>query len=210
MKKIFSILVFAILLSSINAQIIKGFGIKTGVTLSDQEWNTAIDNFNTDNLANFNFGAYLELFGSSNFSLVTEINYVRNSIETSFIGIDSHGSSIGEIKDMDGKIDYLNISALCKFRIDLLFLSPYIVAGPKLDMELDKSFESMDSFYNNMMDSIDSKRFGAKVGIGSEFNLLALNMLAEVIYDINFDKLLDEKNREISANSIDLRIGIMF
>jgi len=211
MKKFFFLLTILFSVSVINAQIIRNAGIKTGVTFLSQDWKVPVDKFSTDKVANFNIGIFAELFGSSNFSLVTELNYVRNKIKST-IPVRNYQdfNSRKNFTTMDGTLDYLNISALCKFRIDLMLFSPYLIVGPKLDIELDKSFSSIDNLYTNMVKSIDSKRYGIKAGIGSQFNLLALNMLVEVIYDINFNKLLDKNKTEIKANAIDLRLGIIF
>lgn len=213
MKKLLILLTALFLFSSLNAQIIRNFGFKTGVTVSDQEWDLkkTIHSASTDNIACFNFGTFLELFGTSNFSLVTELNYVKNKIESTFPVINDQGQQTGEDHHtMNGSLDYLNISALCKFRVDLIFFSPYLIAGPKLDIELDKSFNSIDALYNDLADDIKSERFGAKVGIGSEFNLLNLNLLAEVLYDFNFKDLSDNENGKITTSGIDLRVGVMF
>jgi hypothetical protein len=77
--------------------------------------------------------------------------------------------------------------------------------GPKIDFEIDK-VSSLDF----EVPTEDKNILGLKVGIGTEVNLFALNLLAEILYDADFTALYETANLRIDSNSYDLRVGIMF
>ena len=62
---------------------------------------------------------------------------------------------------------------------------------------------------NVVEENLDKNKLGFKVGIGTEINLLSLNLLAEILYDADFDELYKNENLKINSNSFDLRVGII-
>lgn len=208
MKKLF--LLTIILLTSVSySQIVKDFGLKIGGTLSHQNWDYSnlgftLD-FNPDNKLGFNFGVFVESADFSFLSLVGELNFVQKGVQKEMIvRTFDHPDGTGETKLWKLGINYLNLSILAKPNLNLGFLKPYLLVGPKVDLELSKSVSSKDSFYNRF----NTSRFGLKLGIGSEINISHLRFLAEFIYDRDFSNLFKGENLEITSYSYDFRIGI--
>lgn len=79
--------------------------------------------------------------------------------------------------------------------------------GPRLDVEIGKSTETDDaSFYDNFV----KKRFGLKLGIGTEFIISEINFLTEFVMDFDLQELFKNENVDVTTKSFDFRLGIYF
>jgi len=210
MKKIVILLV--IFATSISySQIIKDFGLKIGGTISHQNWdytNLGFDpGFNPDNKLGFNIGLFVESPDISFLRIVGELNFVQKGIQEE-LAVTTAESPIptGETKLWKLGINYLNLSILVKPNLDFNLIKPYILIGPKIDLELSKSVESEESFY----DEFNKNPIGLRLGLGSEIQIINLRFLAEFIYDTDFENLYKNKNVEVTSHSYDFRIGIFF
>ncbi len=211
MKKII-IFFFIVAVSASYPQFIKDYGVKAGGTISNQNWNytliSPVRGFVPDNKLGLNMGVFAEFFNIPFFRLVTELNYVQKGIqkeiEQSFI----------ENPDGNGKfilwklgINYLNVSILAKPCLDLEIIKPYLLIGPRIDFELGKSIEYYESsFYNDF----EKSRLGLKLGMGTEFKLVGIKLLAEFIYDMDFAELYKNENVKVTSSAFHFRIGIYF
>ncbi len=111
----------------------------------------------------------------------------------------------GEMVTWKLGINYLNLSLLAKPSFNLGIVEPYILVGPRLDYELNKSVDYDDaSFY----DEFKKSRSGIKLGLGTEVKIVSLKFLAEFVYDIDFSELYKNENVEITSGSFDFRIGV--
>ena len=203
MKRFIVCLAFiTITATAVNAQLIRGAGIKVGATFSKQNWDySSSGDTEKYDRTGLNLGGFIEFFDNPLLTLVTEINYVQKGI-TRETEIPIPGPN--PVVSTDKRIDYLNLAALGKVRLNLGLVEPYVLAGPKIDFELTK--ENEQDIENNFQKG----RWGLKVGVGSEINLLPLNLFAEILYDADFNELYDNQNLKIETNSVDLRIGILF
>lgn len=208
MKKLFFLCI--IFLTSISyPQIIKDFGLKIGGTISHQNWDYSnlgfTPDFNPDNKLGFNFGVFVESADFSFLRLVGELNFVQKGVQKEMkVRTFKYPEGTDETKLWKLGINYLNISVLVKPNLDLGLLKTYLLIGPKVDLELSKSSESKDPFYNRFNPS----RFGLKLGAGSEIIISDLRFLVEFIYDRDFSNLFESENLEITSYSYDFRIGI--
>ncbi|MFZ1289531.1 MAG: outer membrane beta-barrel protein [Melioribacteraceae bacterium] len=112
----------------------------------------------------------------------------------------------GETKLWELGISYLNFSVLIKPNLSFGIIKPYLLIGPKIDLELSKSTETDESFY----DDFNKSRIGLRLGIGSEIKIINQRFLAEFIYDTDFNNLYENENLEVTSKSYDFRIGIFF
>jgi len=215
MKKLLVVLFIIILSSALQAQFIRGYGIKVGATISSQDWEysnlsgISSASFDSDNRLGLNIGVYAELLNIPFFSVVAELNYLQKGMELDG-PITTVDNPIGTSQSTtwDTRIDYINLSALGKLRLNYGLLSPYIVAGPKMDFEINK--ESSFGSENEVESKFEENRLGFKVGVGTEIKLLAFNVLAEIIYDADFNELFENENLKVNTNSFDLRVGLLF
>ena len=152
MKKLL-IVIFVLSTSLSYSQIIKDYGLKIGGTISHQNWdysNLGFDpGFNPDNKLGFNFGIFLESPDLSFLRIVGELNFIQKGIQEELI-VTTPESPIGtgETKLWELGINYLNLSILAKPNLNFGLIKPYLLVGPKIDLELSKSVESQESFYD--------------------------------------------------------------
>lgn len=204
MKKLFvCLIVFAITATAVNAQLVRGWGLKAGATFSKQEWDYTSSPGDPEKYdgTGLNIGAFVELLNNPLLTIVTEANYVQKGAESN-VTIPLPGPD-AEVKS-DKRIDYINFAALAKVRINLGIIKPYVLAGPKIDFEIEKT--NSEPFQDNFQKG----RWGFKVGVGSEVNILPINLFAEILYDADFNDLYNNQNLHINTSSVDLRVGILF
>ncbi len=212
MKRFFWALILLSFISTSQAQLIRGYGIKLGTTISSQTWEyvPALNfTFEPDNRIGLNIGIFAELLNNPIISIVTELNYIQKGMKEEVpVTTASQPDGTGEFVTWDTRIDYINLSAFGKLRLNLGIVSPYLIAGPKIDFEINKehSLDDTNIFENNF----NKNRIGFKVGIGTEINLVSLNLLAEILYDADFNELYENEFLKVTSNSIDFRIGLMF
>ncbi|MBK7377910.1 MAG: hypothetical protein IPJ03_02720 [Ignavibacteriales bacterium] len=76
---------------------------------------------------------------------------------------------------------------------------------------MDFEFNKINSLgtVNDVEENFNKNRFGFKLGIGTEIKLLSLNLLAEILYNKDFNELFENENLKVNSNSFDLRVGII-
>lgn len=214
MKKEWLMLVLLFVVSDAQAQIIRGYGLKFGTTISNQEWEYSQasgfsnSSFDTDNRIGFNIGIFSEFLDIPFISIVTELNYIQKGMKKEIpVTTIYQPLGTGEFVTWNTRIDYINISAFGKFRFNMGLFAPYVLIGPKIDFEINK-INSLETV-NVVEENFNKNRFGFKVGIGTEINLLSLNLLAEILYNKDFNELFENENLKVNSNSFDLRVGII-
>ena len=211
MKRFFLALILVTFISTSQAQFVRGYGIKLGTTVSNQDWEYVPSlnvTLNPDNRLGLNIGFFAELLNNPILSIVTEVNYVQKGMKTDIEKTTvSNPDGTGEFITWDTRVDYINLSALGKIRVKLGIVSPYVIAGPKIDFEINKVFSLNEA--NSVEENFNKNRIGFKVGIGAEINLMSLNLIFEFLYDADFNELFENENLKVNSNSIDLRVGLM-
>jgi hypothetical protein len=200
MRKIVILSVFVLFAGISQAQILRTAGFKLGLTFANQDWNYPIANVDQDSRAGFNAGIFAEFFNMPLLSVIGELNYVQKGVKNldAVIAENLLGGNI--------RLNYLNFSALGKLRIDYMAVSPYVVAGPKLDIEISRDAAVQNIIVNNF----NKERLGFKLGFGTEIHFPSVSMLVEFIFDSDFNDLYNNNNLTIDTKSYDLRVGLMF
>ena len=215
MKKVCFVFALLFVLSTSQAQIIRGYGLKVGSTISNQDWKYSNSSglsglsFDTDNRVGINFGIFTEFLNVPFISIVTEANYIQKGMKEEVpVTTVSQPDGTGEFVTWNTRVDYINISAFGKLRINAGLFTPYVLFGPKIDFEINKT-NSLGPV-NVVEENFNKNRLGLKVGIGTEINLMLFNLLTEFLYDADFNELYENENLKVNSNSFDLRIGIIF
>lgn len=209
MKKTFIIIFFLVLSTAVQAQLVRSFGLKLGGTASYQDWkhysSGYAGSYDTDTKNGFNIGAFAEFFHHPFMSMVAEVNYVEKGTQREIPAATIRGPLVpGEKQTWTFGINYLNFTFLAKARMDGIICTPYLVAGPKLDIELNKTSGYKDiSFYKDF----SKTRLGFKAGVGTEIKLFGINFLAEALWDTDFGNLYDGETTKITASAVDFRGG---
>lgn len=214
MKKLIFVFLLMILVSTSQAQIFRGYGLKVGTTFSNQKWEYSTSlglsglNFESDNRIGFNVGVFAEFLNIPFISIVTELNYFQKGMKKDIpVTTDWQPHGTGEFITWDTRVDYINISALGKVRINFGLFTPYVLFGPKIDFEINK--KNSLGLVNVVEENFNKNRFGLKVGVGTEINLFSFKLLAEFLYDANFKELYENEILKVNSNSFDLRIGLL-
>jgi hypothetical protein len=178
MKK--SVLLFLVMLTAplvIHAQGI-GFGIKAGANFADQ----AIDEIDVKSLADFHFGAYLNLNLSDKFGITPEVLY------------SAHGTKWDEIK-VD--YDYIAIPVMVRFKpIKLLSLE----AGPQFSFLTKAEVEGV----GDVKDQLKTNDFGLAFGAGVH---LPLGLNAGLRYVLGFTDISDVSEESIKNRTFQIYAG---
>ncbi len=212
MKKIYLVFILMISAHFTHAQLIRGYGLKLGATISNQYWEYSPSSrfeMEFENRVGFNVGLFAEFFNIPTFSIVTEVNYVQKGMKKEVVirtVFQPEGN--GEYATWDTRIDYLNLSSLGKIRLDFDIIRPYIVIGPKFDINI--KYKSTLGTAESIEESYNNNRVGYKMGIGTEIQLTSFNLLLEILYDSDFNELFKNQHLEITSNSIEVRCGLMF
>jgi len=184
-----------------------------GIFNQDWEYSTSSGlsglSFDSDSRVGLNIGIFSEFLNLPSISIVAEANYIQKGMKEELpVTTVTQPDGTGEFFTWTTRVDYINISAFGKLRFNFGIFTPYVMIGPKIDFEINKK----DSFgqVNVVAENFNKNRFGFKVGIGTEINLLAFNLLAEFIYDMEYNELYKNDNLKVNSNSFDLRVGIMF
>lgn len=209
MKKLLLSVTIVLFLSSVSqAQLLRSYGVKFGTTLSSQDWQYSVQNFNMlyepDSKIAFNAGLFAEFLNNDIFSVITEINYIETGAEEEMpVTTIDNPDGIGATIKWDVSIKYLSMSLLAKARLNMGNYQPYVAAGPYLDLQIDKSAD-IESF------NTDPNMYGIKAGIGSEISsLLPFDFLVELMYKFDFDSVYKTAGLEITSKMFELRVGIM-
>ncbi len=180
------IAVFLLLFNPIksNAQLVRGFGFKTGAVVADQSWDFSgqVSGFpdKDGDRWGFDAGGFVELFGTGPFSLVPEVHYIQKGMtykiqETSY----NFPSGTGQFLIFRPLIEYISVPVLVKVQPFSLPVAPYLLAGPRVDFLLSKNPEGLQFVY----DKFKKSDFGATFGVGVEF----LNVMTEFRYSHTFN-----------------------
>ncbi len=209
MKKLIVVLLVLTAVTTIDAQLVRGWGIKVGAAFSNQSWdykNADID-VDWDSKTGFSAGLFAEFLDIPVVSVLTELNYVQKGVSNELI-LTSVANPAGEKTEAENTIDYIELLAAAKVRFPMVAISPYVFAGPRVNFELGKSF---NEYYNTIENDLESNVAGISVGIGVEAGLvLPFSLLAEYRYDYDFSNVFENDDLEIKNSCHRIQIGIMF
>ena len=196
---------------SLQAQLIRSFGFKIGGNIADEDWNYKAgilsDVKNTSRFG-LDLGAFVELLDLPVMSIITEIDYTQKGMKYDLpVTGESSPEQIGT-QTINNRIDYLSILVLGKARYNLILFSPYIIAGPRVDIEINKN---VDKGLNIIFKDFKKNNFGLTFGIGTELiKILPVSLLAEIRYNLDLSDVYSTDNLKIKNKSFDFLVGIMF
>jgi hypothetical protein len=189
----------------------RGYGLKIGTTISNQTWEYApiIDiRYEPESRIGFNAAIFGEFNIYKNLNFVAELGYYQKGMEKDIPKTTADSPEISDESVTFGiQLDYLSAGIFSKLLFDFQSLSPYIIVGPKLDFEVNKS--NTFNYLSEVEKDFEETKLGLKIGIGSEFKIASLSLLAEILYDTDFNNLYENDNLTITTNSFDIRLGIM-
>jgi len=167
MKSTF-VIVFILFIQSIgSAQLIRTFGVKGGAVTASQTWDyvSPFTDLNTERRWGLDIGLFVEWLNMPVFSFSSEVHYIQKGMKISFpVTTEQNPDGTGENMTRSPRIDYVSVPVLAKARLMDTQLSPYIVAGPRVDFLLHTEGEG----FQVILDKFEKIDFGATVGVGVE------------------------------------------
>ncbi|MEJ2055536.1 MAG: porin family protein [Calditrichaceae bacterium] len=204
------VVIFIIIFSGVtNAQFLKNYGFKLGVTSSKEDWKySELGKFNTDSKAGLNISAFAEVLDLPYVNLVSEIGYDQKGMKTEVpITSVTQPEGTGKTKTMHNRVDYLDFSLALKLNYAMPAVTPYVFAGPRADFLIGSN---VDPGYEIVYDDYENVVYGLNLGLGTEIgNILPVSVLAEFQYNYDLSHAYKTDNLKINNHSYEFKIGIM-
>jgi len=205
---LFSVLTI-VFTASAQAQSVKHWGFLAGYTSADQNWEPSL--FDLEKREGIHAGVYAEWLSLPHVSLITELMYTQKGAGTEIFITDESGPDIIGVWTVYATFDYLSLPVLGKLSVPSSTLSPYLLAGPRLDILLGHSQD--DDFMELVNEEYETFVVGFTVGGGVQApSILPGNIFVE--FRANFDitdayngdnpALIDSK---IKNTSFDISLG---
>ncbi|MFZ1081620.1 MAG: porin family protein [Candidatus Kryptoniota bacterium] len=190
-----------------HAQLIRAYGLKLGTDAANESWvYTTFSNSPSDNRWGFTVDGFVEFFNLPFFSGVAEIQYTQKGMmEKLPVTTDAGPEGTGQFLTIGPSVNYLSIPLLAKVRFERGNITPYLIAGPRMDFLLSKNGNGYDLVVNQFKTS----EFGATFGVGVELtSILPVGALAEFRYNPSFDDALNNGSVKVRNRSFDFLLGV--
>ena len=216
----FLTLIFLVLLifdfSTSNAQLIRDYGIKIGVTSTNQNWNWSSETgviANSKSRQGFDGSLFIEWLDIPFISLITEINYIQKGSEVTtnvMVTTAQNPDGAGQYYGYSTRINYLSIPILAKLRISGELLTPYILLGPRFDFKL--SSNSSSDIGSAPIYEYKNNDLGGTFGIGLELRqaLLPIHLGAEFRYSPSFQYCYSVKYLSVKNSSLEFLLVLSY
>ena len=198
-----------------SSQFLTGFGVKGGLTFSNQRqdfrFNIKIDN---SFIPGFNGSVFGEFLDNKTFNLFAEAGYDRRGYILNVIRTDEFGNKIGEY-EVKNSTNYIFTSLGTKLKFPSKYVAPYILLAPRLDFYLGYNVTSSEysEFWteNTLLEEFKKVMFDFSFGAGIQFNrLLPYRTFIEANYNPGIITSFSNSNLDVWEHSFNIKIGINF
>ena len=153
------------------SQIVNSFGIKSGIAITNQNWDYNIVNLSTEN--QYRTGLYLgitaEAFRSDYLSLQLDLGYIQKGMQFEVTSTTEQNPDGGPIISVDNRYDFICFQPTAKLRLPTEKFQPYILVGPRIDFYLGYYGDEYLSYFE--VSDLSSTTFGLSYGLGVDYNL---------------------------------------
>lgn len=215
MKYRILLVVLSLTMLNTNAQILKSIGIKGGISLSNQTFESKTFEFKND--FDYKSGLYTavsaEFFGSKHFSLVADLGFVQKGMqfrmqETTVQMPEGTGEYITE----KNTLNYLTFSPMLKGYLNVKKFTAYALLGPRIDQRLSVN----SKYYNIIYDEAKKQVFGINYGLGVDYNINRISLSMEFMAQPDITPLLNKEPMtnfpgfKVMSNSYLINMGINY
>ncbi|MBN2367235.1 MAG: PorT family protein [Calditrichaeota bacterium] len=195
-----------------NSQILKGYGLKIGLTIANQDFDYTNHLLRLDSKyrAGINAGFFMNLLEMNFIELAPEINYTQKGMkhEVPFTTPQDPGGEAGESRTNYVRLDYLNFRISGKFKYPLPAVTPFFLLGPRVEYKIN---DKMDAGYRIIYDKYDDILYGLSAGFGIAISsLVSTPLIAEFIYNYDFNTPYQTDNLAVRNIDFEMRLGIQF
>ena len=208
MKKLVLMILLILCFSSLYSQLINSYGLKTGVSITNQDYDyTYINGLKTNFRYGLDIGEFTEFAISNRFNLLLEIHFIQKGTNVEINVMDNFGQVIDT--DVSIIVNYFEFDLFTKFKLSQSIIKPYILGGPIIDILIGYKSEwnGFDSYY----DDFEPVDFGFSIGFGAEFQLFKeITSLLEFRFSPSLTSSYKTDEIEISNRSFEVLTGIKF
>jgi hypothetical protein len=186
-------------------------GVKVGATSSGVS--STVPQHSVKRRVGFGAFGYVDWALVPHLAVVGELGYAARGFVEEQEARDAQNLSLG-IVHAKSRLDYLSTSITLRASYSTGAVSPYVIAGPRLDILMSRTAGTFDfeigSVESPFADLYESPAFGGIVGAGVDTgDLLAVPILLEVRYDFDVTDSLTG-GFEMSHNAFDILVGLRF
>jgi hypothetical protein len=217
MKTLFlcATILYAVIISTpSNASPLKHWGFKAGYTSATLDWeHDFIPSEDLTRTSGLSVGVFTEWFDYRNLSLTVGMNYEQKG--TGFhqdVRVFVPGPVVA--KTSFSRTHYLSFPFLAKYKIGDARVSPYLLAGPRVDVFLGYSKDE-SAFVWGIEDEFADVVFGLSAGIGTQWRAFgSRTMLVEFVYNYDPFPLYEFTNQatgneqSVRNNSFNISLGL--
>ena len=214
-----TILLILICYLPVQAQFVKGHGIKTGLTRANQayKYQMSIIKREPQCRSGFTFGVFTEFSLMPHFSLLAEIHYIQKGmVDEQMMLVENNPQPIGTLV-WNYCIHYLSIPLLIKLSTKTGFLNTYFIFGPRVDLWLDSTLNlDSDDFVppnpdwdDPVYDELERMTVGCDVGIGFEKNILkSSTLILEFRYSPDLTEAYKHEFLNLTNRAFTILLGV--
>ena len=190
-----------------NSQIINSIGFKSGVTLSDQNWQytkvTFAYNFNThvSNYSTITVG----FLDKKYWELTADLGIYQSSSKTAY-NMDSYPvtQSIPQIISSDANVNigFITFCPAIKFKKKIKSFTPYVFIGPRIDYYYSGVSNTNANVFKNDFTKKPIWGFNVGEGVSYKINDISISLEYQFLYSYNYviDKPIDDPSIALYYN----------
>jgi hypothetical protein len=192
-----------------DAQFPKSIGAKIACTSAAQVFDYTDFRPDFERRTGVNAAVFLEWFDGAPFSLVTQLEYAQRGMRLKFAQIGQTGPEIIGYFYQYNRIDYLSLPIVAKLSLPYQTISPYAIAGLRLDFML--GYKSDGNSFNSVYDGFAKTIYGATFGAGAELKVFqGFPVVLEARYNLDLKNSYKTQYLQVKNNSIDVWLGIAY
>jgi len=214
MKKYLRIFIVILTITIIaQAQIYKHVGFKTGISISNQDWNYSNPELKIKpkNYSGFYFGMVTDIINNKYYGLSVESAYIQKGakeiIQGTTITPNDQGYIDSETITYSNRFDYITLLSYFKIQYPLTYITPYILVGPRIDYMLSRNIEVFQSVSNEF----EKMNYGISYGVGLSYYKLRYTIpFIEILSSPDINMTYETDLLTVSNYSYEIKFGFSF
>ncbi len=188
---------------------LKHMGVKLAVTSSDLIYHIQdSEDLSFKRRTGFCIGAFAEWFEHSPITLLTQVEYAQKGMGMDIAYTNASGDLVQRTTEYS-RLDYLSIPLLGKAMLPAGSMSPYLLAGPRVDFFLGYGEDQTE--FPVLFDRFKKTVLGGTFGAGIQFDgLLSIPIVLEARYNLDFTDSFEGEVVKVHNSAFDLWLGVAF
>ena len=170
---------------STYAQFIDGYGFKIGFGISNIDKNYNNNSLNDEskwrNIYIPSIKVYANHYSSRYLQLQSELSYTTQGTKTDIqVTTSNNPEASSQTMDSNMNLEYLSYAFLVQYKMNYKTVSPYLLAGPKINLLLNDEFGPKFKQYH---ENIKKTNISVSLGVGLAVNVLPVVLFLEYRYE---------------------------